>query len=56
MAPDVLVAFDRPKGKRDAYKQWEENGIAPQVVFEILSPDNTKAKMNRKLLLPHLLS
>ncbi len=39
-APDVLVAFGRPKGKRGSYKQWEEDGIAPQVVFEILSPSN----------------
>jgi Uma2 family endonuclease len=52
-APDVLVALDRPKGKRGSYKQWEEDGIPPQVVFEILSPSNTKAEMNRKLLFYH---
>lgn len=39
-APDVLVAFGRPKGRRGSYKQWEEAGIPPQVVFEILSPSN----------------
>ena len=39
-APDVLVAFGRPKGDRSAYLQWLEGGIAPQVVFEILSPGN----------------
>ena len=49
-APDVLVAFGRPKGKRGSYQQWKENNVAPQVVFEILSPGNTKAEMNRKLL------
>lgn len=49
-APDILVAFGRPKGDRGSYKQWEEANIAPQVVFEILSPSNTKAEMNRKLL------
>ncbi len=49
-APDVLVAFGRPKGKRGSYQQWKENNIPPQVVFEILSPGNTKAEMNRKLL------
>jgi Uma2 family endonuclease len=38
IAPDVLVAFDRPKGYRDSYKQWEEAGIAPHVVFEVFSP------------------
>src|SRR5262249_38304222 len=36
-APDVLAAFGRPKGRRGSYKQWEEGGIAPQVVWEILS-------------------
>jgi Uma2 family endonuclease len=49
-APDTMVVFGRPKGKRGSYKQWEEDNIAPQVVFEILSPGNTKAEMNRKLL------
>jgi Uma2 family endonuclease len=39
-APDVLVAFGRPKGHRSAYLQWREAGVAPQVVFEILSPSN----------------
>ena len=52
-APDVLVVFGRPKGDRGSYKQWEEDNIAPQVVFEILSPSNTKAEMNRKLLFYH---
>ena len=28
--------------------QWEEGGIAPQVVFEIRSPGNTIAMMTRK--------
>ena len=44
MAPDVLVAVGRPKGDRGSYLQWEEGGIAPQVVFEIRSPGNTLAK------------
>ena len=39
-APDAMVAFGRPKGPRLAYLQWLEAGIAPQVVFEILSPGN----------------
>ncbi|MEM8604271.1 MAG: Uma2 family endonuclease [Cyanobacteria bacterium P01_H01_bin.121] len=49
-APDVMVALGRPKGDRGSYKQWEEADIAPQVVFEILSPGNTRAEMSRKLL------
>src|SRR5262245_5694384 len=48
-APDVLVAFGRPKGYRGSYKQWEEGGIAPQVVFEVLSPNNTVLEMADKL-------
>src|ERR1700749_4432751 len=48
-APDVMVAFGRPKGYRGSYKQWEEAGIAPQVVFEVLSPHNTRDEMADKL-------
>jgi len=48
VAPDVLVAFDRPKGYRGSYKQWVEGDVAPQVVFEILSPGNTTAEMLAK--------
>jgi Uma2 family endonuclease len=47
-APDMYVAFGRPKGYRGSYKQWEEGGIAPQVVFEVLSPRNRSAEMMRK--------
>ncbi|MCI0463351.1 MAG: Uma2 family endonuclease, partial [Gemmataceae bacterium] len=47
-APDVYVAFGRPKGDRGSYRQWEEGGIAPQVVFEILSPSNRAGELVRK--------
>ncbi|MBW4508419.1 MAG: Uma2 family endonuclease [Scytonematopsis contorta HA4267-MV1] len=47
-APDVLVVFGRSKGHRGSYKQWEENNIPPQVVFEILSPGNTAKEMANK--------
>jgi Uma2 family endonuclease len=50
IAPDVLVAFGRPKGRRGSYRQWEENGIAPQVVFEVLSPSNSIKEMADKLV------
>jgi Uma2 family endonuclease len=49
-APDVMVVFGRAKGDRGSYQQWKEDNIAPQVVFEILSPSNTQTEMNRKLL------
>lgn len=49
IAPDVMVAFGRPKGNRGSYKQWVEDDIAPQVVFEILSKSNTTNEMLNKL-------
>jgi Uma2 family endonuclease len=47
-APDAMVVFGRPKGRRGSYKQWEENNIPPQVVFEILSPSNSDSEMQKK--------
>jgi hypothetical protein len=47
-APDALAAFGRLKGHRGSYQQWQEGGIAPQVVFEILSPGNRPREMVRK--------
>ncbi|QLE43208.1 Uma2 family endonuclease [Nostoc sp. C052] len=49
-APDILVVFGRPKVDRGSYKQFEEDNIPPQVVFEILSPGNTTKEMANKLL------
>ena len=49
VAPDVMVAFGRAKGDRGSYQQWRENNIAPQVVFEILSPGNRLKEMTKKL-------
>jgi len=50
VAPDAMVVFGRPKGHRGSYKQWEEGGIAPQVVFEVLSPGNRSGELGRKLV------
>jgi len=50
VAPDVMVVFGRPKGDRDSYKQWEEDNIPPQVVFEIASPGNTPSEWISKTL------
>ena len=47
-APDVLVAFGRPKGHRGSYLQWREAGVPPQVVIEILSPSNRGVELARK--------
>jgi len=49
LAPDILLAFGRPKGDRGSYQQWQEDNISPQVVFEILSPGNRVKKMVEKL-------
>ena len=49
VAPDAMVVFGRPKGDRGSYRQWEEDNITPQVVFEILSPGNRLKEMARKL-------
>jgi Uma2 family endonuclease len=39
-APDVMVIFGRPKGKRRSYRQPKEANVPPKVVFEILSASN----------------
>jgi Uma2 family endonuclease len=49
MAPDVLVVFGRPKGDRGSYQQWQEENVAPHVVFEILSLGNRLKEMLEKL-------
>ena len=47
-APDVYVAFGAPKVPRGSYKVWEENGVFPQVVFEVWSPNNRLSAMEDK--------
>ncbi len=49
VAPDVLVVLGRPKRDRRRYLQWEEDNIAPQVVFEIWSPGNRNKEKRNKL-------
>src|SRR5262245_3895041 len=49
-APDVMVVFGRPRGDRGSYRQWEEEEVAPQVAFEVLSPSNDYREMIDKLL------
>ncbi|MEM1293520.1 MAG: Uma2 family endonuclease [Cyanobacteria bacterium P01_H01_bin.162] len=47
-APDVMVVLGRPDGDRGSYKQWQEDNVAPQVVFEIISPGNSDSEMGKK--------
>ena len=42
VAPDVYAVYGRPKHHRGSYKQWEEEGIAPQIVFKVISPQNRR--------------
>ena len=39
-APDVYLAFGRPKGDRGSYQVWREGGLFPQVVMEVWSPSS----------------
>ena len=48
-APDAMVVFGRPAGDRRSYLQWMEGGLAPQVVFEVLSLSNTDQELEAKL-------
>ena len=47
-APDVMVVFGRPKGRRGSYQQWREGGIAPQVAVEVRSPSNAAEHLDEK--------
>jgi Uma2 family endonuclease len=49
-APDVYVAFGRPKHDRGSYQVWKEGGIFPQVVFEVWSPHNRFEPMQDKFV------
>ncbi|HYH64987.1 MAG TPA: Uma2 family endonuclease [Urbifossiella sp.] len=48
IAPDVIVAFGRPKGDRRSYKQWQEGGVAPQVVFEAMGEPEQVGRRERQ--------
>lgn len=48
IGPDVMVAFGRPMAELISYRQWEQGGIAPQVVFEVLSPRNRLGEIEAK--------
>lgn len=47
-APDVMAVIGRAKGHRGSYKQWEEDNIPPQVVFEVLSSGNRPSELIEK--------
>jgi ribulose 1,5-bisphosphate carboxylase large subunit-like protein len=45
-----MVVIGPPRGHRGSYRPWRERGLAPQVVFEVVSPSNRAAEMTRKRL------
>jgi len=47
-APDAMVVFGREMVRRRTYKQWEEEDVVPQVVFEVRSHSNTDGEMKKK--------
>ena len=49
VSPDCYVAFGvEPKARRHFYKVWEENHIAPAVVFEFTSKETQKEDVSTK--------
>jgi hypothetical protein len=49
-AEEPAFGFTRIVPDRGSYKQWEEGGVPPTVVFEVLSPGNTFMEMDDKYL------
>lgn len=47
--PDVMVVFGRPPGPRRSYKAWEEGDVAPTVLLEVWSEDDTEAGYETRL-------
>lgn len=48
LLPALMVVFGRPRRDRDAYRQWEEAGIVPQVIFEALPLDDRVERRLRR--------
>ncbi len=49
IAPDVFMAFGRPRMERFSYIVFREANIFPQVIFEVLSRGNRRAERAYKL-------
>lgn len=47
--PDVMVVRGRPPGWRKSYKAWVEVGVAPAVMVEVWSEDDTDADYRVRL-------
>jgi Uma2 family endonuclease len=55
VSPDVMVCFGTNKGERRNYRLWEENDVAPSVIFEIASRKTWSKDRNEKRELYQLL-
>lgn len=47
--PDVMVVRGRPPGRRKSYKAWVEDQVAPAVIIEVWSEDDTDADYRTRL-------
>ena len=47
--PDVMVVRGRPPGHRRSYKQWAEDGVAPFLLIEVVSSEDTDLAYRRRL-------
>lgn len=49
VALDVRVALGRPRGERYSCHQWRAEGVAPQIVLEVVSPSSSVSERAAKL-------
>jgi Uma2 family endonuclease len=48
VCPDVFVAFGARPGLRRVWKTWEEGGLFPQVIFELISDESRSRDLGPK--------
>lgn len=48
VSPDVYAALDVEPGARQKWQTWREDGLFPQVVFEISSPSTVRVDLGSK--------
>ena len=47
--PDVMVVRGRPQVTRRSYRQWAEDGVAPQVLLEVVSGSDAEDAYLRRM-------
>lgn len=48
VCPDLFVAFGAKPGLRHTWKTWEEGGLFPQVIIELVSEDSKRRDLGPK--------